>query len=158
MRKSHKSIGPTVSPPWVLVLGLGWLVLGPTARFAVAEQPPRLRLPATATSNGTKEEILLAFLELICALLDCDASGPPLAPTPLMSNQSFSPQAEAEMVDQINAYNASGPLPTLTSGQRSQGRSDASAFLVFLHDNPFLVSDPLRNAYCGMLTGLINDL
>jgi len=104
-------------------------------------------------------EILLAFIDLICALLSCDTGGAPLTPTPMLtSDRSLPPQAEAEMVDQINAYNATGPLPTLTPAERAKGRDDASTFLGFLQDNPYLVPDPLRNAYCGMLSGLINDL
>jgi hypothetical protein len=158
MRRFHKSIGPFASPPWVLVLVLGWLMSGLTPRFAVAESPPRLWRPVTADKKDPNVEILLAMLDLICALLGCDSGGDPLAPTPMLGEPLLPAYAVAEMNDQINAYGSLGPLPSLSPEQRAQGRSDASSFLGFLGANSYLVPDGLRNSYSNMLSGLINDL
>lgn len=159
MHQSHKSIGHFVSPLLLLAMGCGWLVLGPSPRLAVAGTPPGLRLSAAAEEEDPNIEILLAFLDLICALLGCDTGGDPLAPTSMLASlEILSPQAEAEMIDQINAYHTMGPLPTLSPKQRAQGRSDAQAFLSFLQTHRYLINQELGNGYIGMLSGLINDL
>lgn len=112
----------------------------------------------TTTDEDEDYAILLLLIELMCALLGCE-DGDPLLPLAETHAHLNSPAAiESEMGIQMDVFYARGPRPDLTPSERSYGRRDAADARAFIRDRPGIVNESLADAYCNMLSELINAL